>query len=186
MGLVMIPVILLAALIGSIFGNIPLWKYARKQHRKFSEAAGKEPRWGLFYLSMIPAACLVLAIFLTPFVFFVQGTAGAGAPTGDSLITIVLSFFVFGLAPGFGLILAAFLWKFLRSIGVPDWVTGTAVVIAIFAVLYAMFSRLYIGALLIDADLADQLWELWDVGLISDELAGMLWAAIPTAAIPIS
>lgn len=140
MGLVMIPVILLAALIGLIFGNIPLWKYARKQHRKFSEAAGKEPRWGLFFLSMIPAAFLVLAIFVTPFVFFVQGTAGAGAPTGDSLITIVLSFFVFGLAPGFGLIVAAFGWNILRNIGVPDWVTGTAVVIAIFAVLSVLSS----------------------------------------------
>lgn len=139
MGLVMIPVILLAALIGLIFGNIPLWKYARKLHRKFSEAAGKDPRWGLFYLSMIPAACLMLAIFVTPFVFFLQGTSG-GAPTGDSLIIIVLSFFVFGLAPGFGLILAAFGWHILRNIGVPDWVTGTAVVIAIFAVLYVLSS----------------------------------------------
>ena len=140
MGLVMIPVILLAALIGLIFGNIPLWKYARKQHRKFSEEAGKEPRWLLFYLSMIPAACLMLIVLVTPFVFFLQGTAGAGAPTGDSLIVIILSFFVFGLAPGLGLILAAFGWKLLRSLGLPDWGIGTAVVIAIFTLPSFFFS----------------------------------------------
>lgn len=134
MGLVMIPVILLAAAIGLIFGNIPMWIYARKLHREFSEAAGKEPRWPLFYLSMIPAACLVLIVLVAPFVLFIQGTANSGAPTGDSLIIIVLSFFVFGLSPGLGLILAAVLWKLFRHLGVPDWVTGTAIVIAIFTV----------------------------------------------------
>ena len=30
-------------------------------------------------------------------------------------------------------------------------------------------------ALLVDEDLADQVWELWHVGLIPDDLAAMAW-----------
>jgi hypothetical protein len=41
-----------------------------------------------------------------------------------------------------------------------------------------MFSRLYIEALLIDADLADQVWELWDAGVISDDLAAWAWCIL--------
>ena len=44
-----------------------------------------------------------------------------------------------------------------------------------------MLTELYIEALLVDEDLADQVWELWDRGVISDELvslARMLIAAI--------
>ena len=39
----------------------------------------------------------------------------------------------------------------------------------------AMFTRLYIEALLADECLADQVWELWNAGLIPDDLAAMAW-----------
>ena len=32
-----------------------------------------------------------------------------------------------------------------------------------------------VEALLVDEDLADQVWELWDVGMIPDGLAAMAW-----------
>ena len=38
-----------------------------------------------------------------------------------------------------------------------------------------MLTRLYIEALLVDQELADQVWELWNVGLIPDELAEIAW-----------
>ena len=38
-----------------------------------------------------------------------------------------------------------------------------------------MLTELYIEALLADADLADQVWELWNARLVSDELAAMAW-----------
>lgn len=38
-----------------------------------------------------------------------------------------------------------------------------------------MLARLYVEALLVAPDLADQLWELWNSGLISDDLAAMAW-----------
>ena len=34
-----------------------------------------------------------------------------------------------------------------------------------------MFTRLYIEALLVDEELADQIWEAWDAGEISDAVA---------------
>jgi len=34
-----------------------------------------------------------------------------------------------------------------------------------------MFTEIYIEALLVDEDLADQVWELWDRGVISENLA---------------
>ena len=37
-----------------------------------------------------------------------------------------------------------------------------------------MLTRLYVEALLADAVLADEIWALWDAGLISDDLAA--WA----------
>jgi hypothetical protein len=37
-----------------------------------------------------------------------------------------------------------------------------------------MFTELYIEALLVDEDLADQVWELWNAGVITDSLAA--WA----------
>ena len=41
-----------------------------------------------------------------------------------------------------------------------------------------MLARLYVEARISDEDLADQVWELWDAGLISDELAAIAWCAI--------
>ena len=38
-----------------------------------------------------------------------------------------------------------------------------------------MLTRLYVEAILADADLADQVWELWNVGMIPDGLAAMTW-----------
>ncbi len=38
-----------------------------------------------------------------------------------------------------------------------------------------MLTELYIEALLIDEELADQVWELWDAGLIPDVLAVLAW-----------
>ena len=38
-----------------------------------------------------------------------------------------------------------------------------------------MLTRLYVESLLTDFKLADQVWELWDAGFISDELATMAW-----------
>ena len=39
---------------------------------------------------------------------------------------------------------------------------------------FIMLAEIYIEALLIDEVLADQVWELWHVGMIPDELAA--WA----------
>ena len=41
-----------------------------------------------------------------------------------------------------------------------------------------MLTELYIEALLVDADLADQVWELWDAGLIPDNLAAWAWCYV--------
>ena len=41
-----------------------------------------------------------------------------------------------------------------------------------------MLTRLYIEALLIDEELADLVWEAWDAGLISEELAAIAWLVI--------
>jgi len=38
-----------------------------------------------------------------------------------------------------------------------------------------MFTEIYIEALLVDEDLADQVWELWDAGVITDGLAVSAW-----------
>ena len=34
-----------------------------------------------------------------------------------------------------------------------------------------MLTELYIEALLVDEDLADQVWEIWDCGQVSDDVA---------------
>ena len=39
----------------------------------------------------------------------------------------------------------------------------------------AMFTRLYIKALLAEVCLADQVWELWNAGLIPHVLTAMAW-----------
>ena len=41
-----------------------------------------------------------------------------------------------------------------------------------------MLTEIYIGAVLVDEDLADQVWELWDVGVISEELVALAWLLI--------
>ena len=38
-----------------------------------------------------------------------------------------------------------------------------------------MLTEIYIEALLIDPYLADQVWELWDARVITDDLAGWAW-----------
>ena len=38
-----------------------------------------------------------------------------------------------------------------------------------------MLTEIYIEALLVDEKLADQVWELWDGGVIGDELTAMTW-----------
>ena len=41
-----------------------------------------------------------------------------------------------------------------------------------------MFTELYIEALLVDEELADFVWELWDQGAISDEIAADVWSGL--------
>ena len=36
-----------------------------------------------------------------------------------------------------------------------------------------MLTRLYMEVLLVDEDLADQVWELWNAGVITDDLAAV-------------
>ena len=38
-----------------------------------------------------------------------------------------------------------------------------------------MLTNQYAEALLVDEDLADQVWELWDAGVITDDLAAWAW-----------
>ena len=38
-----------------------------------------------------------------------------------------------------------------------------------------MLRHIYIEALLVDEDLADQVWELWDKGKIDDQVAWLRW-----------
>ena len=42
----------------------------------------------------------------------------------------------------------------------------------------AMLTEIYIDALLVDEDAADQVWDAWDAGLIPDELAAMAWCIL--------
>ena len=41
-----------------------------------------------------------------------------------------------------------------------------------------MLTNAYIDALLVDKELADQVWGLWDAGLIPDDLAVTAWFII--------
>ena len=41
-----------------------------------------------------------------------------------------------------------------------------------------MLTEAYIEALLVDEELADIVWEAWDAGNITDELAAMVWAIL--------
>ena len=38
-----------------------------------------------------------------------------------------------------------------------------------------MLTEIYIEALLVDEELADQVWELWNAGKMTDELAAWAW-----------
>ena len=38
-----------------------------------------------------------------------------------------------------------------------------------------MLTEIYIEALLVDEDLADQVWYMWDADVIDDELAAIAW-----------
>ncbi len=38
-----------------------------------------------------------------------------------------------------------------------------------------MLTEIYIEALLVDEELADQVWEVWDVGEIDDWVACLVW-----------
>ena len=41
-----------------------------------------------------------------------------------------------------------------------------------------MLTEIYIEALLVDEELADQVWEAWDAGEIDDELAFLAWLIV--------
>ena len=41
-----------------------------------------------------------------------------------------------------------------------------------------MLTEIYISALLVDEELADQVWEAWDKGEIDDEIASTAWMMI--------
>ena len=43
-----------------------------------------------------------------------------------------------------------------------------------------MLTELYIEALLVDEDLADQVWEAWDARLVSYQIAFFAWTLIAT------
>ena len=38
-----------------------------------------------------------------------------------------------------------------------------------------MLTEFFIEVVLVDGELADQVWELWDRGVIGDELAELAW-----------
>ncbi len=38
-----------------------------------------------------------------------------------------------------------------------------------------MFTEIYIEGLLVDEELADQVWEAWDAGEIDDQIACIAW-----------
>lgn len=42
-----------------------------------------------------------------------------------------------------------------------------------------MLTEIYIEALPVDEELADQVWVLWNAGVITDELAARAWLLIP-------
>ena len=41
-----------------------------------------------------------------------------------------------------------------------------------------MLAEIYIEALLADEELADQIWGLWNAGVITDDLAALSWAIL--------
>lgn len=49
-----------------------------------------------------------------------------------------------------------------------------------------MLTEIYIGALLVDEDLADQVWGLCDAGTIVDDIAALAWAILAMGVEPSS
>ena len=47
----------------------------------------------------------------------------------------------------------------------------------------AMLTRLYIEALLVDEEQADQVWEAWDKADIDDQVAWLAWTIAASAAV---
>ena len=47
-----------------------------------------------------------------------------------------------------------------------------------------MLTELYVEALLVDEEQADQVWELWDGGEIDDELAAIAWLLLRERSLP--
>ena len=43
---------------------------------------------------------------------------------------------------------------------------------------HGVFADLYVLAFKVDMDLADEVWELWDTGIITDELAAWAWCIL--------
>ena len=41
-----------------------------------------------------------------------------------------------------------------------------------------MLTEIYISALLVDEELADQVWDLWNVGMIPNDLAVWAWCIL--------
>ncbi len=46
-----------------------------------------------------------------------------------------------------------------------------------------MLTELYIEALLVDEEMADQVWEAWDARIVSDELACIAWWIVVTSGV---
>ncbi len=44
-----------------------------------------------------------------------------------------------------------------------------------------MLTEIYIEALLVDEELADQVWEAWDQGEIGDAIAAWAWLQVVTS-----
>ena len=49
-----------------------------------------------------------------------------------------------------------------------------------------MLTELYIEALLADEEMADQVWELWHVGLIPDQVVALAWSQTVAQSLAIS
>jgi len=46
------------------------------------------------------------------------------------------------------------------------------------AVKLSVPTEAYIEALLVDEEMADLVWEAWNIGIITDDLAAMVWAIL--------
>ncbi len=50
----------------------------------------------------------------------------------------------------------------------------------------AMLTEIYVEALLVDEELADQVWEAWDAGVIQNGDAAVLWLVITIQGAPVT